>query len=214
MIRAKFKNFFRKNDFVFNILLAIIFVYVKFCYFTTRWHFVWPTGYNKEELLEEKGVLFAIWHSQLVYSIKSIGYYRPVKALVSPHGDGRIMKRLVNLFGYNTIEGSTNKDAASALRTILSDLKLGTNIVITPDGPRGPAKQINSSMTKIAHKYGYKLIAVSCSPQNCFRLNSWDKMMIPKPFSRVEVKYSNPIELSGDTLKDDALLAAALNNPN
>lgn len=133
---------------------------------------------------------------------------------MSPHGDGRILGKLIQFFGFDTINGSTNKEATSALRAIIADLKSGTNIVITPDGPRGPAKQINSSMAKLAYKYNYKLIATSCVPENCFRLNSWDKMMVPKPFSKVRVKFSTPITLSGNTEKDDALLAEKLNNAN
>ena len=214
MLRAKFKKFFRESPIVFNLLVSILFLYIKFCYLTIRWKFIWPEGYSKNELLKEKGVLFAIWHCELAYAIKIFGCYRPVKALVSPHGDGRILGKLIQFFGFDTINGSTNKEATSALRAIIADLKSGTNIVITPDGPRGPAKQINSSMAKLAYKYNYKLIATSCVPENCFRLNSWDKMMVPKPFSKVRVKFSTPITLSGNTEKDDALLAEKLNNAN
>lgn len=208
----KFKKFFRENPIVFNLLVAIVFIYIKFCYLTTRWQFIWPENYTKDDLLKEKGVLFALWHSELTYSIKIFGSYRPVKALVSPHGDGKIIKNIIQLFGYDTIGGSTNKEAASALKTIIKDLKAGTNIVITPDGPRGPAKQINSSMAKVAYKYGYKLIAASCRPKSYFQINSWDKMMIPKPFTKVEVQFNSPLILSGDVEKDDALLAEKLNN--
>lgn len=210
----RFKKIFRENPIIFNFLLGILFIYVKFCYWTIRWEFIWPKNYSKSDLLKEKSVLFAIWHSELAYGIRIFGEYKPIKALASPHGDARILRRLIQLFGYKTIDGSSNKQAASALRSIISDLKLGINIVITPDGPRGPAKQINSSMTKLAHKYGYKLFAVSCQPQNCFKLNSWDKMMIPKPFSKVKVIFSNPISLSGKPSEDDALLAEKLNNPD
>lgn len=210
-IRARFKKFFKTSPLVFNLLVGVLYLYIKLCYMTIRWHFIYPEGYNKDDIKQEQGVLFAIWHEQLVYSIKIFGEYKPIKALASPHTDGRIITRLVNLFGYDIISGSTNKDATKALRLILQNLKGGVNVVITPDGPRGPTRRVNSSITRIAAKYGYKLIAASLTDDSCMRLRSWDKMMIPRPFARVDIRLSKPLELSGKVETDELLLAASLN---
>lgn len=194
------------------MLVWLLYLYIKLCYLTIRWKFIWPNDYPESDLQEEKGaVLFAVWHSELAYAIKIFGKYEPVKALASQHTDGKIISKLINLFGFDIIEGSTNRGATKALKSILFDLKQGINIVITPDGPRGPAKQINSSITKIASKYGYKLVAASVKPYNCFKINSWDQMMLPLPFTKVKVTFSKPIKLSGDNKLDDLLLTARLN---
>lgn len=205
MLKLRIKNFFKKS-FLFYLGVFLIFLYLKIVYLTTRWKFIWPEGYSKEDLKKEEGILFAIWHCNLAYAIKIFGEYRPVKALASPHSDGRIIGEIVRLWGHGVIEGSSFKNPSKALREIISSLNKGENIVVTPDGPKGPAREINSTIVKIAHKYNKKLVAVACFDVNGFILNSWDRMVIPKPFGRVSVKISRPLELTGDEVRDNLLL--------
>lgn len=214
MIKAKLKQFLKTNSLIFNLLVGVLFLYLKFAYATSRWKFTWEgqqQGQKDDEYIEKnRPNLFALWHCQLAYSIKIFGKYKEVKALISPHSDGRIIGGIVQKFGYEVIEGSSYKNSNGALKEILSNLKAGVNVVITPDGPRGPAKEVNSVITKIASKYGYNLIAASCKPSRYFTLNSWDKMMFPKPFATIEVHFSKVIELTCDEERDKKLLKLKL----
>ncbi len=214
MIKAKFKQFLKNSPLIFNLLVGILFLYLKFAYVTSRWKFIWEGQETEQDednyIAKNRPVLFAIWHCQLAYSIKIFGKYREVKALASPHSDGKIIGGIVRKFGYDVIEGSSYKNANGALKEILSNLKAGVNVVITPDGPRGPAKEVNSTITKIASKYGYSLIAASCKPSRYFTLNSWDEMMFPKPFSTIEVRISKVLELTGEAVQDKELLKSEL----
>ena len=93
---------------------------------------------------------------------------------------------------------------------MIKKLESGSNIAITPDGPRGPVYKINSSITKVAFKYNIKLIPVACTATRYFTLNSWDKLIIPLPFGQITVKIGEPLDCTGDELQDDNHLAKTL----
>lgn len=209
-----FKHFLKKNNWASDFLAWLLCIYLKFTYHTSKWDFVMPDGMTKEALDKEDGILFAIWHNRLAYSMYIFGIYKDIYGLASPHSDGKIISQIVRLMKYKIIEGSTNKNASKALREIIDLLKHGSKIVVTPDGPRGPVYKNGSVITKIAHKYNKKLIPVSCHASKYFKLNSWDQMMIPKPFSRITVIFGKPLTLTGNDEKDKSSLENSLNEPN
>ena len=112
---------------------------------------------------------------------------------------------------HKVIQGSTNKNPRGAIKSILNSINDNGKIIITPDGPRGPIYQINSAITKIAHKYNIPLIAMSCVSNKYIELDSWDKMILPKPFSKIYVIFSQISTLSGDEESDKKLLAKTMN---
>ena len=112
--------------------------------------------------------------------------------LASKHGDGRVVGRVMEKFGFNSILGSTQGGRKSsrgigidAIRQIFSGLKKGGAIGITPDGPRGPNQKINGEVLNIARISGAKILIISSSTSKSKIVNSWDKFKIPLPFSKL-----------------------------
>lgn len=208
--RNSFKRFFKKSPIIFNLSVGLIYIYIRLCIATMKWEINLPDGQDEKVYKKYRGALFAVWHNRLIYGIKLLSLYPPVKVLASPHSDGKIISKVVNLHGFEVVQGSTYRGATGALRAILHELKSGCNIVITPDGPRGPVGEINSAMVRIANKYDRPLIAISIEIDKCFRLNSWDRMMVPKLFSKAAINFSPPLELTGDEEIDKVTLKKAL----
>jgi lysophospholipid acyltransferase (LPLAT)-like uncharacterized protein len=210
MIKRVFKHFFKNNSLLHKLLTNIIFLYLKLVYATNKWVFVWPDGLDEDKINAKEGVLFAIWHNRLAFSIYICRNYDGMYGLASPHRDGKVITDIVKKMGYKIIEGSSNRKPVEAVRSIIKQLKSGNKIVITPDGPRGPVYKINSSMTRIGKKYNKDIIPVSCMATKYFQLKTWDNMMIPRMFGKTIVTMGGPLKLSGDQEMDDKLLENTL----
>lgn len=211
-MRRVIKHHLKNSKIIFNILAGVIFVYLKFSYFTSRWWFIMPENVDEKKLDNENGLFFAVWHNRLAYSMHIFGNYKNVFGLTSPHSDGKIIGKLVLMMNHKIIEGSTNKNSNIAVKEIIKQITHGGKIVVTPDGPRGPVYKNGSVITKIASKYNKKLVPVSCYASKYFELKSWDKMMLPKPFSKILVLVDKPLELTGNDEHDRLLLEKKLNH--
>jgi len=117
-------------------------------------------------------------------------------ALQSPHPDGRVLAGACRMFGLRPIWGSSNRSALSGLRQIAREIKAGRSVVITPDGPRGPARQLSMGPVSLAQLTGARVTLVAWSAERCWRAKSWDKMRFPKPFSQLICSWSEPVELT------------------
>ncbi len=156
------------------------------------------------------GVLFAMWHNRLAYSMHIFIRYDNLAGLASPHTDGKLLTNVLRYMGYKIIEGSTNRNPTGALRSIISTINSGGKVTITPDGPRGPVYKVNSAITKLGHKYNKPVIPLGVAATNYFQLKSWDSMMIPKLFGKITVIFGSPLTLSGNEVKDNELLEKTL----
>ncbi len=204
------KKILKKNNFVLNVVIKLLCTYLRIVYFTCRWQFIFANNYSKQEFLAQKGVIFAFWHNRLAFGPGIFTGHKNIYALISPHSDGKIIRSIVNKFGFGAINGSTNKNSVAALKTIIKKLHNGANIVITPDGPRGPIYKVNSNINKIAKKYNIKLIPVSCNTSRYLMLKSWDRMIIPLPFSKITTFIGLPLTFVGNENQDNTNLAQAL----
>ena len=209
-IKRSIKKFFKHNNHISKFFIKLLYLYLKFVYFTSRLEFIWPKNYNKTKFLAEKGVIFAFWHNRLAIAPGIFKGHKDIYALVSPHSDGKVISAVVSQFNFGVIEGSTNKDSVIALKTIIKKLSSGSNIVITPDGPRGPIYKINSSITNISKKYNIKLIPLSCNSSRKFIFKSWDQLIIPLPFSSIRIFVGNAIIFSEDEKRNNDYLEAQL----
>jgi lysophospholipid acyltransferase (LPLAT)-like uncharacterized protein len=138
--------------------------------------------------------------------------------VISEHRDGEIIARIVESFGFKTIRGSSSRGAARALIGIVRELERGSEVAVTPDGPRGPARRFASGALVAAQRVGVPIVGVGVFASSAWRLNSWDRFMIPKPFSRVQVAYTLPTsvvatsarEAEGEAPRFESLLNHAL----
>lgn len=136
--------------------------------------------------------IFALWHGELLPLVvrhRSEG----VRILISEHRDGELIAQIARRLGLAAIRGSTTRGAARALLEMCNALEAGAEVAVTPDGPRGPARSFASGAIVAAHRAGAPIVAIGVSASRAWRLRSWDSFMIPKPFARVTIAYSDPI---------------------
>ncbi len=136
--------------------------------------------------------VFALWHGQmlpLVVRHRSQG----IRILISEHRDGELIAQIAHRLGLAAIRGSTSRGAARALLAMCEALQSGAEVAVTPDGPRGPARSFASGAIVAAHRAGAPIIAIGVGASSAWHLKSWDAFMIPKPFARVTVAYSEPM---------------------
>lgn len=142
----------------------------------------------------ERPFIFALWHAHL---LPLLWYHRDegVMILVSEHRDGELVARTAESLGYGLIRGSTTRGADRALISLVRELKSGREVAITPDGPRGPAEKFAPGALVAAQRSDSFILPVAVSASRSWRLRSWDRFMIPKPFARVTVAYGPPTKV-------------------
>ena len=166
---------------------------------------------------ERKPFIFAFWHGQML-PLLWLHRDEDVRIVISSHRDGEIIARIAERFGYGSIRGSSSRGAARALLGIVRELEDGKEIAITPDGPRGPAKKFASGGLVAAQRVGVPIVGIAVAARRAWRLKSWDRFMIPKPFSRINVVYTAPTlvtamsarEAEAEATRFESLLGDAL----
>jgi lysophospholipid acyltransferase (LPLAT)-like uncharacterized protein len=148
-------------------------------------------------------VIFILWHGQLLpllYHHRREG----VAVLISEHSDGEIVARIAISLGYRTVRGSTSRGAARALIGLSRAVKEGHDLAITPDGPRGPAKSFAAGALVVSQRTGAPMVPVAVSANRGWRLKSWDRFLIPKPFARVHIAYGDLVSIQPGDVRDAA----------
>jgi lysophospholipid acyltransferase (LPLAT)-like uncharacterized protein len=155
--------------------------------------------------LRARGVpfIFVLWHGELL-PLLYVHRGRGIAALISEHADGELIARVVERLGYRTVRGSTSRGAARALIGLERAARDGCTLAITPDGPRGPALSFAPGAMIVAQRSGLPLVAVSVHASRAWRLRSWDRFMIPKPFARLQVAYSEPLYVPATSTREAA----------
>ncbi|MDQ6939711.1 MAG: lysophospholipid acyltransferase family protein [Verrucomicrobiota bacterium] len=149
----------------------------------------------------EQPFILAVWHNRLLLlpPIFSLCFpHRHSVGLVSASRDGDFVSILVERFGHGTVRGSTSRKGVIALRQLVDALNEGTNVLITPDGPRGPLYEVNQGAIFLAQKSGAAIVPMQVEYAKAWRLKSWDGFFIPKPFSTVRVIFGGPLHVAGD----------------
>lgn len=151
-----------------------------------------------------------LWHGRLLAPLPLWPHRgRGIGVLVSPSDDGALVGRMLTHFRYRVIRGSTSRGSAAAMRELAAELAAGVPIVITPDGPRGPRHTMNSGACWLARARSAPLLTVGIAVDRAWRLSSWDRFTIPKPFARIVVTYGDPIAIPPDAADDEVERAAA-----
>ena len=142
--------------------------------------------------------IYFLWHRDLlILATQRIDSGAAV--MVSSSKDGELIAGPLKYLGYKTVRGSSSRQGSSALKEMIR-LSRSHTLAITPDGPKGPARSIHPGVFEIAVLGGVPVIAVACEAKREWVVNSWDRFRIPKPFTRIKVRYSQPFYL---TSKDD-----------
>lgn len=186
-----------KNERIRGTLCWIAAQYIRLVWATGRWDMV-RADIPKQYWDQGKPFILAFWHGRLLMMMKIWRDGMPIHMLISGHRDGKLIARTSAHFGIGSIEGSSSRGGAQALRTIIKTLKGGNCIGITPDGPRGPRMHASAGMINIARMSGCPIIPACYSSTSRRLLKSWDRFAVTFPFSRGIFLWGDPIEVPKD----------------
>lgn len=141
------------------------------------------------------GSILASWHSSFSLPVFILRKLR-LTCIVSPSEDGYILEKFLLLTGCKVIRGSTRRGGLSALRKARDELSKGEILGITPDGPLGPARVPHRGVLFLARE-GYPVIPVGVAAKPAIRLRTWDRHILPLPFSKIVVSFGKPLFIQG-----------------
>jgi len=151
-------------------------------------------------------VIYILWHNRF-FTVpaawnKICRSHRKAVTLTSASHDGDLVARAMAVFGLGAVRGSSSRRAVAALVGLKKSLLDGYDVCLTPDGPRGPRYQIQAGFVKLAQATGAPVVPVHVRFSSAWRLKTWDRFVIPMPFSRVVVTFAEAITVPRDL--DDA----------
>ncbi len=136
--------------------------------------------------------IYCFWHSYLL-ALSYIFRFTGKTAIVSQSKDGRLAAAVAARWGHSIVFGSSTRGGSAALRESVRILKEGNPIAITPDGPTGPAEIVKAGVAQMAILAEAPVVAVGLHLDRKWRLRSWDRFLIPKPFAEITVSLEEPI---------------------
>ena len=143
--------------------------------------------------------IVAFWHGKLLmmpFLYKKIRGSHPIAVMISEHFDGELIAKTIARFGFDSIRGSSKKGGAKVLIQALNRMRVGEDVAITPDGPRGPRHSVAPGIVKLAQKMDAYILPFHYEASSFWQLHSWDRFEIPKPFSTITHRIGKPFKLA------------------
>lgn len=120
---------------------------------------------------------------------------RPINVLASQHRDGLLIRTILRYMGVKSVAGSSTRGGREALFALIRRLQEGEHIAVTPDGPKGPACKLKPGVLRIAQRSRALMYPTAYSAERYWQVKSWDRMILPKPFSRAVLIMDEPISV-------------------
>ena len=139
-------------------------------------------------------VIYAVWHGRILLLPHLYGR-RGIHALASRSRDGEMVARWIRRFGLEPVRGSSTRGGGEALRVLTRALRDGREVVVVPDGPRGPREVLKPGVIALARLSGAPIVPAAVGASCEWRLRSWDEFRIPRPFARCVVRFGEPIHV-------------------
>lgn len=159
---------------------------------------------------ERRPVIYALWHGRLLMvpwisaRLALTRGARPIHVLASRSRDGELIARFAHRFGLATVRGSSSRGGASAMRALVAALAAGDDIVIVPDGPRGPRERVQPGLPALAASTGAPVVPVAFAARPARTLATWDGFQIPAPFARCAFVVGDPVHVKASDDPEDA----------
>ena len=151
---------------------------------------------DEQRTLDEYGsVIYASWHQRFFPGITLLANRKPIAIMISQSRDGEMIARVVDMLGWRPVRGSSSRGGSRALKEIRTLTRRGFRIGHIVDGPQGPFGVVKPGLLIIAQFAGTPIVPVITSAERRWTFNSWDRFMVPKPFSRVVVRFAPPITI-------------------
>lgn len=183
----------RKRALLSVIIPPVANLLIRLIYLTCKKEFKLSSNYPSEPFI------VAFWHGELLmqpFLYKKIRKNHKISVMISEHFDGEIIARIISFFGFDTVRGSSSKGGAKVLIEAIKKIKNGEDIAITPDGPRGPRHSIADGIVVLAQKTNSKIVTFNYVSSNFWQLKSWDRFVVPKPFSKITFFADKVLDIS------------------
>ncbi len=215
MLKDKIKSIYR-NTIVVRIIAHIYVLYLFFVYFSSKKTY---EGYEHMQKIwadDKSGIIYSFWHSRLmlIHYIK-FPSKRKYCGFISPHRDGQFSAVMCKYFKATPIYGSTNRKAKKALKEAIRYLKNNYIMMLTPDGPVGPAQIAAPGGAHMSQLTDSWILPVTYSSSKKKTLKTWDGLILPLPFGKLHYVIAPPFKAShfkGDNEKCRLHLQNELNN--
>lgn len=155
----------------------------------------------KPDEKDQRGIA-SFWHYSIIYILYHMRKYSAT-AMVSSSKDGEYLARLAERFGFATVRGSRNNKGVEGLKSMLRAVRDGSNAAIVADGSQGPPRIVQAGTLLLASRTGAPIIPMVCAASRYFTVNSWDRTIIPKPFSRIDFYYGEPFFVPAKVKPDE-----------
>lgn len=155
-----------------------------------------------QKTLDERPRVASFWHECMIpatYLFRNMG----IRVMSSYSYDGEYMGRIIRKFGFVAVKGSSSRNPIKSLLGLRRALDQGWTVGFTLDGPRGPRRKVKPGPAGLARSSGLPMTSFHAAVENAWIINSWDRMMIPKPFSRVLVRVGKLISVPDDVSDED-----------
>ena len=155
-----------------------------------------------QQTLDQRPLIGSFWHSCLIpatYICRDLG----VRVMSSNSYDGEYMGRIIHKFGFVAVKGSSSRNAVRALLGLRRALEAGWTVAFTLDGPRGPRHKVKPGPVALARSSGVPLTMFHAAVEKAWVLNTWDRLMIPVPFSRVLLRFGKLIPVPREASEAD-----------
>ncbi len=146
----------------------------------------------KEIFKQYQTVIVVLWHEDIYFSIFLLQHLN-LTSLSSRSKDGDAICEVTRHFGMKAIRGSTTRGGIGALKQSIQTLNQGNSVVVTPDGPKGPAHQIKTGALFLAKKTGLPIMPFHYEGSQVWRASSWDRQKIPLPFGKIFGRFGEPL---------------------
>jgi lysophospholipid acyltransferase (LPLAT)-like uncharacterized protein len=161
---------------------------------------------DRYETLRGSGVpiLFALWHGRMLLSIQQ-HRRQGIVTMASQSKDGEIIARWLERNGYVVVRGSTTRGGGEALRQMVRHVRSGRHAALTVDGPKGPPRVVQPGAVQLARLTDAWILPITSASARPRFLNSWDRYLLPLPFSRNVVAYGEPFPIEAAVSDEEAL---------
>lgn len=151
--------------------------------------------------------IISFWHDQLLLMVA--GYPgKGAKLLISASKDGELLTRTMKYFHHGTIRGSSSRGGRAAFKEMLNIANADADIVLTPDGPRGPRHELKDGVLQLARLSGRPVVPMAFVCSRGHRFRSWDRCLLPYPFSRGVFSFGPPLYFN----KEEGLMLFVMNS--
>ena len=149
-------------------------------------------------------IMVCVWHGRLLFPSWYIRLKTTnIHAIASRHTDAEIMAQILNKWGYGLIRGSTQKGGKAVVQKMVEVFKNAGIVAVTNDGPKGPSRIAKAGSTGLALKYNVQIITITGSATKYWQMKSWDRFMLPKPFGKIQLIVSPPLDITEELKKPE-----------